>query len=76
MPVWLIVVLALALGGAIGGLILRQKLREFSRTVFGTDSLREGLERQQLELSETPKSLSSMTRVYLPQIARDFPEFD
>ena len=76
MPVWMIVLCALAVGCAIGALILRAQLRSFSRTAFGTDSFREGLERQQQELAETPKSLSAMTKVYLPQITRDFPEFD
>ena len=43
--------------------------------MFGTDSLLEGLEQQEERIAETPKSVSSMTSIYLPQIAKDFPEF-
>lgn len=55
--------------------VVRQKIRKFSRSVFGTDSFSEGLERQADELSLTPKSVSGMTRIFAPQIQRDFPEF-
>ena len=43
--------------------------------MFGTDSLLEGLEQQEERIAETPRSVSSMTSIYLPQIAKDFPEF-
>ena len=55
---------------------LRHRIRTFSRTVFGTDSLQKGLARQAEELAETPQSISSMTKVYLPQIQHDFPSFN
>lgn len=53
----------------------RKKVREFSRSVFGTDSVTEGLKKQELEYANTPKSVSGATSLYLPQIMRDFPEF-
>lgn len=56
-------------------LIARRRIRTFSRKVFGTDSLLEGFERQAAEESQTPRSVSAMTSVYLPKIAKDFPEF-
>lgn len=57
-------------------LVIRNKVRQFSREVFGTSSLSQGLQNQKEELAETPRSVSSMTRIYLPQILRDFPEFN
>ena len=55
--------------------IVREKLRRLSRMAFGTDSITEGLEQQAKELAVTPKSVSAMTRIFLPQIQRDFPDF-
>lgn len=55
--------------------VIKKRLREFSRAAFGTDSFQEGMERNLKELSDTPKSVSGMTRIYLPQVQEDFPEF-
>ena len=62
----------------IAGLVfwVRRKVRRFSREIFGTDSLGQGLSRQQDLLAETPKSVSGMTRLCLPQIEADFPGFN
>ncbi len=57
-------------------LIIRRRIKRFSRCAFGTSSLAEGVERQAKLLAETPKSVSGMTRIFVPQIQRDFPEFD
>lgn len=65
----------LAAAGAISVWIIQRKLRQVSRSMFGTDSLLEGLEQQEERIAETPRSVSSMTSIYLPQIAKDFPEF-
>lgn len=54
----------------------KRKTRDISRKMFGTDSLIDGVNKQREMLSETPRSLHAMTSVYLPQITRDFPEFD
>ncbi len=51
------------------------KVRSFSRTVFGTNSLQAGIRKMDMEYSTTPKSVSSATGLYLPRIVRDFPEF-
>ena len=72
-----LIIFGLIIGaGAIGVITIRNKLRNFSRSVFGTDSLAQGLRSQQEDLANTPKSVSSMTRIYLPQIQKDFPEFN
>ncbi len=54
---------------------IRQKIRRFSKSVFGTPDFVEGWNRQADALAESPKSVSSMTRLMEPQIHRDFPEF-
>ena len=72
-----ILVLLLIVIGAIyyGVYKLKQKTREFSRQVFGTDSLKEGFEQIEAEYAVTPKSVSAVTSLYLPKITKDFPEF-
>ena len=57
-------------------LVIRHKIREISRKVFGTSSFLDGYTQKKRQLSETPRSVQSMTSIYLPQIHRDFPEFD
>ena len=52
------------------------KLKNVSKQVFGTDNFFEGYNEQKRKLAETPRSVHSMTGVYLPKIREDFPEFD
>lgn len=59
----------------IGVLYVRNKVREFSRFAFGTDSLIEGLKKTEREYENTPKSVAGATKLYMPQIMKDFPEF-
>ena len=59
----------------IGVLYVRNKVREFSRLAFGTDSVIEGLKKNEMEYANTPKSVSGATKLYMPQIMKDFPEF-
>lgn len=51
------------------------KTREFSRHAFGTSDFMEGYHKTQEEIAHRPKSVSSMTRIFEPQIRADFPEF-
>ena len=73
---FLIVVLCIALVIAVLVGYVKRKMRNFSRDIFGTDSLMEGWKRKEKELSMTPASVSGMTRVLEPQIQKDFPEFN
>ena len=67
----LCVVIVITLGvGAI-----TNRVKKFSRDVFGTENLAEGINRQADLAAETPKSVSGMTRLMEPQIMRDFPDF-
>lgn len=66
-----------AAGAGIG--FVTHKIRSFSRTVFGTSSLIEGIkgvQENQEQMRDTPRSLHGMTQIYLPMIKKDFPEFD
>lgn len=54
---------------------LKEKITGFSRMLFGTGNISEGIRRQEQTYASTPKSVSGATSVYLPQIMRDFPEF-
>jgi len=76
-PIIIILVLILAIIIAIycGVNYIKHKTREFSRSVFGTDSLSEGAEQMRREYATTPKSVSAMTSLLLPKIVTDFPDF-
>lgn len=69
------IVLALGIAAAVGVHQVRRRVRAFSRSAFGTASLGEGLRRQADLLAEQPKSVSSTTRIDLPRIQADFPQF-
>ena len=73
----IILVLILVIFGCIAYAVYRIKnaVRSFSQAAFGTDSLKEGFEQVEEEYSATPKSVSAMTSLYLPNIKREFPEF-
>lgn len=55
---------------------VRRMTAKVSRIAFGTGNLIEGLRRQSELLETTPKSVSGMTKIFLPQIEKDFPEFN
>ena len=72
-----VVILAVLLGvGYVGFRYVKRKLASVSMTLFGTSSFKEGWNRQADVLAATPKSVSGMTRVFGPQIERDFPDFN
>lgn len=56
-------------------LAFRKATRRFSRRYFGTVDF-SGLLREISVNEEKPKSLSGMDSVYLPQILKDFPDFN
>lgn len=71
-------VLGLILVGAAGGLVfyVRNRIRRFSKQFLGTEELIKGFKDIEKISSETPKSVSAMTSLYLPKIKKDFPEFE
>ena len=54
---------------------IRNMFRRTSSTSISTDPILKGLELVRLQEAYTPKSVSGMTRIYLPLIKRDFPAF-
>ncbi len=52
-----------------------EKIRSLTGIIYGINSLLEGMKEQEIDYANTPKSVSSCTSIYLPQIMRDFPEF-
>lgn len=74
--IFLAIVAVLGLGGYAIYRKLKRKAEQISMAAFGTKSLAEGISRQADVLAETPKSVSGMTRIFGPQIAKDFPDFN
>ena len=52
------------------------RVKRLSRQLFGTDDILQGVKKAQEDLSTTPRSVSAMTRIALPQIVSDFPDFE
>ena len=71
--IW-VVIACLAAAAAVP-LVIRIR-RTVLRAATSIRTLERVLENQADMLEETPKSVSGMTRVFLPQIQRDFPEFN
>ena len=72
-----ILVLALAVMGGIyiAYIVIRERVRLFTRMAFGSDSIKGSFENMEREEEITQKSVSAATKLYLPQILRDFPQF-
>lgn len=54
---------------------IRSRIRYYCRMLFGTNTVSGGIRKMEAEYSETPKSVSAATSLYLPKITKDFPEF-
>lgn len=54
---------------------VRRGLKKVAREMYGTDNIVDALNQSQRSAEDEHKSVNSMTRTYLPQIMRDFPEF-
>lgn len=76
-PVIIILLCILAIAGAVFACFcyIRNKARQFSKSLWGTDNLAEGMEQMKREYASTPKSVSAMTSLLLPKIVSDFPDF-
>lgn len=55
---------------------VRTSVRKFSKEMFGTEDIVEGIKREELLAENTPKSAMGMTRLMLPLIEKDFPGFN
>ena len=68
------VFLAVLLSIGIGVLVVRRKIRRFSKEVLGTEDFIGALKDEDRQMN--PKSVSGMDSILLPKILRDFPDFD
>lgn len=68
--------LAVAAGVTIVAVILRNKIRSFSRRVFGKADILEALSEIDSVADDAPRSLNGCDALLMPQILRDFPDFD
>lgn len=71
----LVLILTVGIGGFIAYRNIREKVRNFTRMAFGSDTIEGSFKNMEKQAEITPKSVSTATSLYLPQILRDFPEF-
>ena len=57
-------------------LIIRHKIRAASREVFGSPDMISNLSKLEKETQDRPRSLSGCDSILLPDIIKDFPDFD
>ena len=72
----IVVVLVVVVAILVAVFKIRATMRDIAQTAFGTNSLKEGFEKERYEYQTTPKSLAAATSLYLPQIQRDFPNLN
>lgn len=68
----------LAVGAGIFAIyqILRRKIRRFSSETFGNPDILKALQEIDTTADDTPRSLNGCDSLLLPQIKKDFPDFD
>lgn len=66
---------AVAIAVMIVFLIVRRKLRRLSQEVFGTASILRAVRDMNLQ-EASPRSVNANDRMIIPQILKDFPDFD
>ena len=78
MDLWALIggFLAVAVVLTAAALILRKKVTRFSQRIFGTANLFQILSQAEDLTDQSPRSLNSCDGLLLPQILRDFPDFD
>ena len=72
----LILILLIIIVFIFSYIYLKNKIEDFSQKVFGSSNIIEGFKRQELDLQNIPKSVSSLDSVVIPKILEDFPELD
>lgn len=55
---------------------VRNKLREFSKTAFGTEDIIKGIKNQELETISEAKTLTGMEKLDLPRLMNDFKDLN
>ena len=73
---FIVILLALAVVVGIVVLVIINKIKNSSAVNSIIDIAGQLAENQQLEEQTKPKSIASMTNIYLPEIQQDFPDFN
>ncbi|MCX7774174.1 MAG: hypothetical protein N2376_13790, partial [Clostridia bacterium] len=68
--------IGIAIFGIILGVFVRDRIRRISNVLFGTNDLLKGIRERELEVSETPKSVSGAESMYGPMVIKDFSELN
>lgn len=68
--------LAVAAAIAVIYVIIRNKIRRFSRSVFGTGNIIHALKDIDSVQDQNPRSLNGCDSLLIPKILKDFPDFD
>ena len=69
----IVIILLLVIGIII---YVRGLIQNMSKKLFGTEDLIDGIKQRDLEVSSRPVSVSGATKIYLPLVVKDFPEFN
>lgn len=72
----LVVILIIVLSIVLAINWIRNQVSSFSSILFGSQSLKVGIDNMQKNYAKTPRSISAMTSLCLPQIIEDFPDFN
>lgn len=75
---WVFLGTAAAVAGVLGAVVwyVRKRIRRFSMDVFGRPDLLGALKDVDTVADQDPRSLNACDSLLLPQILRDFPDFD
>ena len=57
-------------------LIIKRKIKNFSKEFFGTSDIKKAIKDLEIEAQTTPKSLAGMESIVLPRIKEDFPHLN
>lgn len=76
MIVILVLILIILLIFIIGFIYIKTSVESFSRKWFGTKDFFEGINKQRMQLGETPKTPYGIDSLVLPEIQRDFPNLN
>lgn len=76
LPIFLGAFAAVLVAAGIGVLVIRSKIKKYSKNMFGTSDLVKAAKDIEYDITHTPKSVSAMTSLFMPQIVRDFPDFN
>lgn len=76
MKFFLIAIIIIIITIVIIPFIIRAKARMFLKEYFNASSFKEFFENEEREVSENPKSVSSLDSIYLNRLKKDFPDLN